>query len=114
MEARSEKRDGVLIFFVTGRLDAFGAQQMDAWTREALSDDAKELVLDLAGSPYLSSGGIRSFNSLKREMKRRNGRFALSGVGEYPFKVLEMSGFTTVFEIYPTAEDAVRELAKKR
>jgi len=114
MEARSEKRDGVLIFFVTGRLDAFGAQQMDAWTREALSDDDKELVLDLAGSPYLSSGGIRSFNSLKREMKRRNGRFALSGVGEYPFKVLEMSGFTTVFEIYPTAEDAVRELAKKR
>jgi len=114
MEARSERRDGVLIFFVTGRLDAFGAQQMDAWAREALSDDDKELVLDLAGSPYLSSGGIRSFNSLKREMKRRNGSFALSGVGEYPYKVLEMSGFTTVFEIFPTADEAVSALAKKR
>ena len=44
MEARSERREGVLIFFVTGRLDAFGAQQMDTWAREALNDDDKELV----------------------------------------------------------------------
>jgi anti-anti-sigma factor len=114
MEARSERREGVLIFFVTGRLDAFGAQQLDTWAREALSDDDKELVLDLTGSPYLSSGGIRTFNSLKREMKRRSGRFALSGLSEYPKKVLDMAGFNTVFEIFPTAEDAVSDMAKKR
>ncbi|MFA4877830.1 MAG: STAS domain-containing protein [Methanoregula sp.] len=114
MEARSERKDGVLIFFVDGRLDAFGAQQLDAWAREALSDDDKDLVLDLAGSNYLSSGGIRIFNSLKREIKRRNGRFALSSVGEYPKKVLEMAGFTTVFDLYPGAEDAVSDIVKKR
>jgi len=114
MEARSERREGVLIFFVTGRLDAFGAQQMDTWAREALNDDDKELVLDLTGAPYLSSGGIRSFNSLKREMKRRSGRFALSGIGEYPKKVLDMAGFNTVFEIFPTTDDAVADMAKHR
>ena len=114
MEARSERREGVLIFFVTGRLDAFGAQQMDTWAREALNDDDKELVLDLTGAPYLSSGGIRSFNNLKREMKRRSGRFALSGIGEYPKKVLDMAGFNTVFEIFPTTDDAVADMAKHR
>ncbi len=114
MEARSERNDGVLIFFVTGRLDAFGAQQLDAWAREALHDDDKELVVDLAGSAYLSSGGIRTFNGLKREMKRRNGRFALSNVGEYPLKVLDMAGFTTVFDIFPTTEEAVRDIVLKR
>lgn len=114
MEARSERKDGVLIFFVTGRLDAFGAQQLDSWTREALNDDDKELVVDLTGSSYLSSGGIRTFNALKREMKRRNGRLALSGVGEYPKKVLDMAGFTTVFEIFPTTDDAVLDIVKKR
>ena len=51
MEARSERKDGVLIFFVAGRLDAFGAQQLDSWAREALNDDDKELIVDLAGSP---------------------------------------------------------------
>jgi anti-anti-sigma factor len=114
MEARSERKEGVLIFFIEGRLDAFGAQQLDSWAREALNDDDKELVVDLAGSSYLSSGGIRVFNGFKREMKRRNGRFVLSNVGEYPLKVLDMAGFTTVFEIFPTTDEAVADLKKKR
>jgi anti-anti-sigma factor len=114
MEARSERKDGVLIFFVAGRLDAFGAQQLDRWAREALNDDDKELVVDLMDSAYLSSGGIRVFNGLKKEMKRRNGRLALSSVGEYPLKVLDMAGFTTVFDIFPTTDAAVTDIAKKR
>jgi anti-anti-sigma factor len=114
MEARSERKEAVLIFFVNGRLDAFGAQQLDRWAREALHDDDRELVVDLAGTTYLSSGGVRIFNSLKREMKRRNGRFALSSVGEYPKKVLDMAGFTTVFELFPTDKDAVGDIVKKR
>ncbi len=114
MEARSERKDGVLVFYVSGRLDAFGAQQLDSWAREALHDDDKELVVDLAGSDYLSSGGIRVFNALKREMKRRNGKLALTSLGEYPKKVLDMAGFTTVFEIFPTVSDAVSDIVKKR
>jgi anti-anti-sigma factor len=114
MEARSERRDGILIFFVNGRLDAFGAQQLDHWARGELNDDDKELIVDLAGSSYLSSGGIRVFNGLKKELKRRNGTFALSTVGEYPKKVLDMAGFSTVFSIYPSADLAVEDIRKKR
>jgi len=114
MEARSERRDGVLVFFVNGRLDAHGAQQLDDWAREELNDDDKELVIDLAGSPYLSSGGVRTSNGLKKELKRRNGQFALAAVGEYPGKVLEMAGFTTIFTLYPTTEAAVEDIRKKR
>ena len=114
MEARSERKDGIVIFFVSGRLDAFGAQQLDTWTREALHDDDKELVVDLAGTGYLSSGGIRIFNGLKKEMKRRNGRFALAAVGEYPKKVLDMAGFSSVFDIFPTVDLAVTDITHKR
>lgn len=114
MEARSERKEGVLVFFITGRLDAFGAQQLETWVRDGLHDDDHELIIDMAGSPYLSSGGIRLFNSLKKEMKRRNGRFALSSVSDYPKKVLEMAGFTTVFDLYPTTPDAITDLIKKR
>ena len=114
MEAKSERKEGVLVFFINGRLDAFGAQQLDEWIKGALHDDDKELVLDLSGSTYLSSGGLRTFNVLKKEMKRRNGRFALAGVGEYPKKVLDMAGFTTILEIFPTTEAAVEDIKKKR
>jgi anti-anti-sigma factor len=114
MEAKSERKEGVLVFFINGRLDAFGAQQLDEWIKGTLHDDDKELVLDLSGSTYLSSGGLRTFNVLKKEMKRRSGRFALAGVGEYPKKVLDMAGFTTILEIFPTTEAAVDDIRKKR
>lgn len=114
MEARSERKDGVVIFFVSGRLDAHGAQQLDKWVKDALHDDDHDLVLDLADSSYLSSGGIRLFNTLKREMKRRNGRFALSSVGDYPKKVLDMAGFSTVFDLFPSALEAVADIVKKK
>ena len=114
MEARSEKKDGVALLFVSGRLDAFGAQQMERWAKDALSDDDNDLVIDIAGSDYLSSGGIRVFNAMKKEMKRRGGRFVLSGVGEYPKKVLDMAGFTSVFDIFPDSGAAVSDIVKKR
>ena len=114
MEAKSERKEGVLVFFINGRLDAFGAQQLDEWIKGALHDDDKELVLDLSGSTYLSSGGLRTFNVLKKEMKRRSGRFALAGVGEYPQKVLDMAGFSTILEIFPTTDAAVDDMKKKR
>lgn len=114
MEAKSERKEGVLIFFINGRLDAFGAQQLDEWIKGALHDDDKELVLDLSGSTYLSSGGLRTFSVLKKEMKRRNGRFALAAVGEYPKKVLDMAGFTSIFELFPTTDAAVDDIKKKR
>jgi len=114
MEARSERKEGVVVFFVSGRLDAFGAQQLDTWTREALHDDDKELVVEMAGISYLSSGGLRVFNGLKKEMKRRNGRFVLAAVGDYPKKVIDMAGFTTVLDIFPTVDLAVVDIAKKR
>src|SRR5208283_2853259 len=114
MEAKSERKDGVLIFFIDGRLDAFGAQQLDEWIKGTLQDDDKELVIDLSGSTYLSSGGLRTFSMLKKEMKRRNGRFALASVGEYPKKVLDMAGFSTILEIFPTTDAAVEDMRKKR
>ncbi|HVP95965.1 STAS domain-containing protein [Methanoregula sp.] len=114
MDAKSERKEGVLIFFINGRLDAFGAQQLDEWIKGALHDDDKELILDLSGSTYLSSGGLRTFNILKKEMKRRNGRFALAAVGEYPKKVLDMAGFSTIIEMFPTVDAAVEDMKKKR
>ena len=103
MEARSERINGVLIFFVSGRLDAFGAQQLNVEVHKGLHDDDQNMVIDMTDSPYLSSGGIRVFNSLNREMKRRNGRLVLAAVSDYSMKVLAIAGFTTVIEIFPTA-----------
>jgi anti-anti-sigma factor len=114
MEERSERIEDILIFTVSGRLDAFGAQQLGEEVRKALHDDDRDLIIDIQNAPYLSSGGIRVFLVLKREMERRNGRFALAGVGDYPKKVLAMAGFATIFETFTTVPEAITDIRRER
>ncbi|OPY37420.1 MAG: STAS domain protein [Methanoregula sp. PtaU1.Bin051] len=112
MAMQFERQNGILIVRVDGRLDAFGANELNVRIRDALHDDDRALLLDLASCQYLSSGGIRVFLAYQREMQRRQGGFALAGVQEYPEKVLDIAGFTCVFGIYPSVDAAMKELSR--
>ncbi len=107
MEIHSARRDGVLIVALTGRLDGFGAGRLSEGIAGALQDDDRAVVLDCSGMTYLSSGGIRVFIALRKQMKERSGSVALAGVGDYPQKVLEMAGVHTILKMYPTLQEAV-------
>lgn len=107
MDVHCERRDGVLIATLTGRLDGFGAGRLSEGIAAALQDDDRAVVLDCSGMTYLSSGGIRVFIVLRKQMKERSGSVALAGVGDYPRKVLEMAGVHTILSIYPTLQEAV-------
>jgi len=112
MATQFERREGVLIGHIDGRLDAFGANELSAGIGGALHDDDRALVLDLANCPYLSSGGIRVFLVYQRELQRRQGGFALAGIPEYPQKVLGIAGFASVLAIYPSVEAACQSLGR--
>lgn len=112
MAAQFERDGGILTGHAGGRLDAFEADELYRQIRGALHDDDCGLIIDLAGCHYLSSGGIRTFVACQKEMARRHGGFALAGVPDYPMKVLRMAGFTSVFQIFPSAGAARESLVK--
>jgi anti-anti-sigma factor len=107
MDVRKERQDGILTIFCNGRLDGFGAGKLEEIIRASLHDDDRSIVIVMENVSYLSSGGIRVLLSYRKLLKERNGLVILSGVQEYPRKVLEMAGFTTVFPIYKTTLEAV-------
>ena len=106
IEIRLAEEDEIPVVTLKGRLDGYGAQQFDEGLKEIIRDDTRFVVFNLSGVDYLSSAGIRVFVGLKKRLKPRGGTFALVNVGEYPRSVLEMAGFLSVFDIYPTIEKA--------
>ncbi len=106
IEIRIAKEGEVPVVTMTGRLDGFGARQLDESLREIVPDDTRSVILNLAGVGYLSSAGIRVFLGLKKRLKQRGGTLVLANVGEFPGNVLEMAGFLNVFEIYPSVKEA--------
>jgi anti-anti-sigma factor len=112
MERETERIKGVLVIRCEGRLDAFGAEKLEETLKSSLSDDDTSVVIDLGQVPYLSSGGIRVLLAYRKKLKERGGILALARVEQYPRQVLDMAGFSSVFSLYPTLEDAIAAARK--
>lgn len=108
MEIVSDRTDNILTISLTGRLDAFGASQLDEAVKKFVADDDFLVVIDMGNVPYLSSGGIRILFATEKMLKRRDGGIHLCNVNAYPLKVLEMAGFDQLFPIHYTKEDAFK------
>jgi anti-anti-sigma factor len=106
IEIRLANEDEVPIVTLTGRLDGFGAQQLETGLKEIVRDDTRSVIFNLAGVDYLSSAGIRVLLGLKKRLKMRDGTLALVNIQEFPKSVLEMAGFQKVLDVYPTLQEA--------
>ncbi len=107
MEIVSHRTNNILMISLAGRLDAFGASQLDEAIKELIKDYDFSIVIDMENVPYLSSGGIRILLATEKMLKKRGGGIHLCGVNSYPLKVLETAGFDELFPIYSTQEAAV-------
>ena len=70
----------------------------------------KNLVVDLSHTQYFGSRFIEALFRAHNRMKRKGGKFALSGLQPYPEEVVRISRLDTIWTLYRNAEEAVRSL----
>jgi anti-anti-sigma factor len=108
MEIQLDRTDNILIISLKGRLDAFGATELDEALKNSIKDADSVVVIDMENVSYLSSGGIRTFLATEKMLKKRKGGLHLCHLTPYPLKVLEMAGFDQFFSIFQTKEAAIK------
>ncbi len=108
MSIKSERRDGILVVALEGRLGAFEAAGLGTELESLITEDDHYLVLDMSGALYLSSGGIRLLLSTHKKLAGRKGHISLCGITEYPAQVLKMAGMEGMFPTYTTVDEAVK------
>jgi anti-anti-sigma factor len=104
------KSGAVVIADIRGRLDGVTAPELDQ-KLTALAGNGARLVLDLSGLDYVSSAGLRIFLKAAKQIKANKGRLALAGITPTVTKIFEISGFTTIFDIYSDRDAAVAALS---
>lgn len=62
--------------------------------------EGKQVLLDLAAVPYLSSAALRFLLSLYRTIRDKNGTMALAGLTDDVSDVMSMTGFLDLFRTY--------------
>jgi anti-anti-sigma factor len=66
------------------------------------------LVVDLSHTQYFGSRFIEALFRAHNRMKRKAGKFALSGLLPYPEEVVRISKLDTIWPLFATFEEAVK------
>lgn len=100
MEVKKVSEGSALTLFLSGRLDAVTALQLDKDLSTTLNG-VDDLTVDLADLEYISSAGLRMLLKTQKRMDKQ-GAMRIRNIRENVREVLDMTGFSNFLTL---AED---------
>lgn len=107
MDVNVDTQGDVAVVSVTGSIDAMTSTRLSEVLDAEIQAGRVNIVADLGEVDYTSSAGLRSMLASLKESRRLGGDFRLAAIQPGVYRVLEMSGFTTILKHYPTVSEAV-------
>jgi anti-anti-sigma factor len=100
----------VSIVAVSGRIDAITAPDFEKSLDELISAGDRILLVNLSDLGYISSAGLRSILSSAKKLKTLSGEILFTGLQGPVEEVFQISGFKSIFKIFPSEADALGSL----
>ncbi|MFN8625451.1 MAG: STAS domain-containing protein [Candidatus Binatia bacterium] len=107
MEIAESKRHGVVVLGVAGRIDAANAGLFEEKLLGLIAAGEGRFVVDCDRLDYISSAGLRILLVAAKRLAPSGGQIALSAPQALIKEILDIAGFSSIFRIYRTHEDAV-------
>jgi anti-sigma B factor antagonist len=107
MEITKTLNRGVTVLHVSGRVDTSAVPGLDLAIKDALAAGARRVLLDLRDVVYISSGGLRILLSTAKKLASDKDRFGLYGLQTEVYKIFKLAGFTSIFSLFASEEDAL-------
>jgi serine/threonine-protein kinase RsbW len=98
--------DDVVTMPLAGRVDAVTAPQINKAIHEQIGGGARRLLLDLGEVTFLSSSGLRALLLIRKELMTLGGELRLAALQPQVLEVFTLTGFTQVFAIHPSVDEA--------
>lgn len=106
--------DGPNYIALIGYLDAHTVRELEEASRRTLDSGNAKLILDLQQLQYISSAGIGAIMALLQQLRRRRGDMIVLQPRPKVHEMLELLGFTDIFQIVPDRAAAMALLLPSR
>ncbi len=111
-EIRERVTDGVRVMELAGNLKGTESSgRLRARLKEVLGDGDTQLVIDLAQVEYVDSAGLGSLVAGLTTARNQGGNVKLARVGRQFLDQLNITKLSTIFEVYPGVDEAVKSFA---
>lgn len=111
LPAHIERVQNIPVITMAGRLDTQSTTAFDAQVAPLLAEPHRRILMDLAAVTFISSLGLRSLLKVIKHAAASGGRAALCAVPAPILEVIEMTGFSTLVDLYPDRATAVASSA---
>jgi anti-sigma B factor antagonist len=108
MEIIEEIKDGINIYRLIGRLDSNTSPRLEQKLFQAISEGAKNMVVDFQDIDYISSAGLRVILKAFKALQREDGRIMLCSMQDYVRQLFEITGIDLFVPIVATLDDALK------
>ncbi len=102
-----QDQDPVGVFTLSGRLDAVTTNQALERARAAIGMGTRHVLLEFSGVTFMSSSGLRALLLLRKDLLANGGELRLCGLQPQVYEVFVLTGFTQVFAIHPSRQEAL-------
>ena len=106
MECKESKINDISILEISGRLDATNSSTLEEQIISSINNGNQKFVADLSDLEYISSAGLRVFLAVAKKLSNI-GHIHLCCMQTQVKEVFEMSGFTAIFKLYDSKEEAI-------
>jgi anti-anti-sigma factor len=107
MNTKLEKTGSFSVLKIKGRVDTVHSPILENEVNKIFDSGEKNLIFNCGGMNYISSSGLRVFLVAQKKAKAINGKLHLSDMQPAIQEIFRISGFSNLFRIFETQEDAL-------
>ena len=85
------------VISITGRIDTITAPRLEREIK-AVTEHTSELVLDFSSLDYISSAGLRSMLTSKKQLPK-GCTMEITGCNDELYEIFEITGFNDIFDL---------------
>ena len=100
--------DTVTVVEMEGNLDTNTSVEAQDHINGLIDDGATKLLTDFTKVDFVSSAGLRVLLATAKRLGGIGGSLRICGLNEAVNEVFEISGFSTILDVFPTREDAMK------
>jgi anti-anti-sigma factor len=107
MNIKEAKKDKATILVIEGRIDSASSAELEKRLAALIeTGGVKDILLDFGAMDYISSAGLRVLLMAAKKTGKLGGKVVLSGLCANVKEVFDISGFSNIFGIYLSQEEA--------
>ena len=114
MDILEKKMGDVSVISLSGRLDAYSANDVEKKLDSLIDTGQVQMVVNLENLEYISSSGLRVFLAALKKIRKQQGDMKLVSLKPFIKEIFDIAGFTQLFAMFGTEESALASFTENK